>query len=122
MPSATLLIIDDNPDFRTIFQRKFSGLGYTVLGAPDGVRGLQLMLDNQPDLVLLDLNMPVRGGLETLRLLRSVQLQTKVILLTGFIDEADRLAAQALNVTDIILKPVSMKDLTEAIQTALKGA
>lgn len=122
MPSATLLIIDDNPDFRTIFQRKFSGLGYTVLGAPDGVRGLQLMLDNQPDLVLLDLNMPVRGGLETLRLLRSVQLQTKVILLTGFIDEADRLAAQALNVSDIILKPVSMKDLTKAIQTALKGA
>jgi len=118
-PRLTILLVDDNADFRIIFQRKFTDLGYEVLTAPDGVRGLQLVLNAPPDLVLLDMSMPHRGGLETLRLIRSVQPQAKVILLTGYIEDDARLEAQELGVSDVILKPVSIKDLAQSIETVL---
>jgi CheY-like chemotaxis protein len=118
-PRLTILLVDDNADFRIIFQRKFTDLGYEVLTAPDGVRGLQLVLNASPDLVLLDMSMPHRGGLETLRLIRSVQPQAKVILLTGYIEDDARLEAQELGVSDVILKPVSIKDLAQSIEAVL---
>lgn len=116
-----LLLIDDNPDFRTVFQRKFTALGYAVTTAPDGVRGLQLALDRPPDLVVLDLRMEYRDGLETLRLIRSVQAATPVIILSALVDERAQAEAHALNVAAVLLKPIGIKDLAAAIRQVLEA-
>ena len=117
-----LLLVDDNADFRTVFQRKFTYLGYQVLVAPDGVRGLQVVLNAPPDLIFLDMSMPHRGGLETLRLIRSVHSQAKVIILTGFIEDDASAEVRELGVSEVVLKPISMKDLALAVQNALGAA
>lgn len=114
-----ILLIDDDADFRSIFQRKFTELGNEVLTAPDGVRGLQVVMDATPDLVLLDLNMPHRGGIETLGLIRSVSLEVPVIILTGLLDEGAQAQIKAWAVKEVVFKPVRIKDLVIAVQKAL---
>lgn len=116
---AKLLLIDDSTDFRTVFERKFTELGHQVVTAGDGVRGLQVVMTAPLDLVLLDLNMPHRGGLETLRLIRSTQPKTRVMIISALVDDAARAEARTLGVVDIILKPVGMKELITAVDTVL---
>lgn len=116
-----LLLVDDNPDFRTVFQRKFAALGYEVLTAPDGVRGLQLVLDRAVDLVVLDLRMEYRSGLETLRLIRSVRPAVRVIILSALIDADTQAEARALGVRAVLLKPIGIKDLAAEVRQALEA-
>ena len=116
---STLLLVEDNTDFRTVLQRRFEQMGYQVLTAPDGVRGLQVAMDSAPDLILLDLNMPYRDGLETLRLIRSVKPEMKVMILTAVMDDPAQAEARKLGVTDILFKPVSIQDLAAAVRRAL---
>ena len=120
----TLLIIDDDADFRTLIERKFSPLGYEVIAAADGVQGLQMVMSNPSiDLILLDLHMPARDGLETLKMIRSVRPEAKVIIVTAYFD--DEAFAKAIagplpkEVSAILHKPVTSKDLNEAVQKAL---
>ena len=116
---STLLLVEDNTDFRTVLQRRFEQMGYQVLTAPDGVRGLQVVMDNTPDLILLDLNMPYRDGLETLRLIRTVKPGMKVMIVTAVMDDPAQAEARKLGVTDILFKPVSIQDLAAAVSRAL---
>ena len=119
---STLLIVEDNADFRTVFQRRFEQLGYHVLTAPDGVRGLQVVMDAPLDLIILDLNMPYRDGLETLRLIRSVKPKMKVMIVTAVMEEAAQGEARKLGVYEIVFKPVGIKDLAAAVSRALGQA
>ena len=119
---STLLIVEDNADFRTVFQRRFEQLGYRVLTAPDGVRGLQVAMDAPLDLVILDLNMPYRSGLDTLRLIRSVKPDLRVMIVTAVMDEPVEVEARKLGVSEIIFKPVGIKDLAAAVSRALGQA
>jgi len=118
---AKLLLIDDSTDLRTLLELKFAELGHHVLTAADGVRGLQMVLNHPLDLVLLDLNMPHRDGLETLRLIHSTQPRLKVLIITALIDDAGRAEAQALGVAGILLKPVSFKELSAVVTAALEA-
>lgn len=116
---ANFLLVDDNADFRLMLQLKFSSLGHKVFVAGDGVRGLQIVMDNMLDIILLDMSMPHRGGLETLRLIRSIQPKVKVFIVTALIEEDARKEAHKLEVADILLKPVSIKDLLSKIEQTL---
>ncbi|MBI3361146.1 MAG: response regulator [Chloroflexi bacterium] len=104
---SKILLIDDETDFRDVLQREFADLGYQALVAPDGVRGLQMVMDAPIDVVVLDLNMPHRDGMETLRLIRAVKPEARVIVLTALMDDAAQVEARQLGVTDIMFKPVS---------------
>ncbi len=117
---ANILLVDDDADFCTVLTHELADLGYRVASAPNGVSGFQTVLDAPVDLILLDWNMPQRGGLETLRLIRTVQPRVKVIIVTALIDEASRMAARQLGVTEVIFKPVSIKDLLAAVRRVLK--
>ena len=114
---SKILLIDDDADFRTVLKHEFADLGYEVLMAPDGVRGLQLVLDSSIDVIFLDLNMPHRNGIETLRLIRSVQSTVPVFIVTALIDDATRAEAGRLGIADIIFKPASIKDLIAAARS-----
>lgn len=119
---STLLLVEDNTDFRTVFQRRFEQLGYKVLTAPDGVRGLQVVMDTPLDLIVLDLNLPYRGGLETLRLIRSIRPNLKVMIVTAVMDDLAQVEARRLGVAEIVFKPVGINDLAAAVSQALGQA
>lgn len=116
-----ILLIDDDADLRTVLKAEFVRAGYDVSVAPDGVRGFQLVLDDPVDLIILDLNMPHRAGLETLRLIRSVSSTIKVIIFTGIIDDHTLAEVHKLGVSNIVFKPTSMKDLLSSVRLALEA-
>ena len=115
----SVLLVDDNADFRLVFQRKFADLGYQVLTAGDGVRGLQAVMEQPVDVILLDWNLPHRNGLETLRLIRSMNTEVPVVVITAYMDEAALEDARHLGISEVLYKPMGIKTLAHAVRKVL---
>ncbi len=78
-----ILIVDDNFDFRSTLIEYFNGKGYNVFGAEDGQKALGLIEENHYDIVLLDLNMPIMDGMETMGEIQEKAGDTHIIIVTG---------------------------------------
>lgn len=86
MAKPTILVIDDNPTIRQLYQQRFREAGFRVLLASNGDEGLTLAISGQPAAILLDIMMPVKGGLGTLEVLKTMP-ETRaipVIMLTAY--------------------------------------
>ena len=70
MNPATILVIDDEPQIRRVLRSTLSSQGYVIIEAKTGEEGIEAARKNKPDLVLLDVNMPGMGGIETCREIR----------------------------------------------------
>ena len=120
---GTVLIIDDEPSVRTATGRMLSMLGYDVLEAPDGEQGIEIfrLRRGAVDAVLLDLTMPGLSGEETLRLLRQVDAEVRIIIFSGYAEDdvAERLLP--LHPAAILHKPFTRQQIGQALQTALLG-
>jgi len=95
-----ILIAEDEKNLRKVLVMELSTEGYDVVGADDGKKALEILQKDDCDVVLLDLNMPVLGGIEVLKKMRALEIQTEVIILTGNMDittavEAMKLGASA---------------------------
>ncbi len=115
----TLLIADDSMFQRFIQAKVAREAGFTVVEAKDGIQCLQLAGSCQPDLLLLDLNMPGMGGLDVLKSLRQEGSPLKVLVLTADIQDTTRKLCEDLGVTGFINKPVSEDVLRERLLTAV---
>jgi CheY-like chemotaxis protein len=91
-PVKTILIIDDEPDFREIFSTKLSGAGYHTETASGGEEGIRKVEELHPDLILLDMNMPGMNGGEVLAKLREnpANQSSKIIFLTNLGDASNQ--------------------------------
>lgn len=94
--TVTVVVVDDTPDIRMLLRRGLQRFGpFTVIAeAGDGSEGVDQVRRHQPDLVVLDLAMPVMDGLEALPLIRQASPRSKVVVLSGF--ESDRMGRSAL--------------------------
>ena len=110
-----ILIIDDEKNIRTTLARGLDLEGFAVDGAEDGTSGLALLQSFAPDLVLLDLKLPDRDGLELLGELRQLAPSTAVIVMTGKGTVENAVRALKLGAIDFILKPVDF-DLHLVVQ------
>ena len=111
---STVLVVDDQPELRLLFQRVLENQGYGVCTAENGVEGLKVIEQCNPQLVLLDLAMPRMDGLGFLRAIREQQKWAKlpVIMLSGLMSPEQISAARELGVTDRLVKAeFSMKEL-----------
>jgi DNA-binding response OmpR family regulator len=120
---SRILIIEDDPDIAQSlkFYLEREG-GYRVGLAHDGEEGLRRSIEDPPDLVLLDLNLPGRDGLEVCRGLRGdLGTQTvPVIMITARIDESEKVAGLDLGADDYITKPFSMKEVLARVRAVLR--
>lgn len=120
MARERVLIIDDSADIRSFLQDMVLGpRGYVVTTATDGQSGLELALAQQPDLILLDVNMPRMTGLEVLEALREHGFSAPVILMTFYGSENIAVQAFRLGVRDYVRKPFEVGEVLEAIDRAL---
>jgi len=116
---STILIIDDHASVRALVRDYLTAKGYTVVAAADGREGLIVARAERPDLVLLDVMMPVMDGFEFMRNFRRDH-NTPVILLTARIDETDKVVGLELGADDYVTKPFGMQELVARIRAVLR--
>lgn len=119
-----ILIIDDEPDILTVYQQRLAASGYEVITATDGHRGLRTARQVRPDLILLDVMMPARSGIEVLTDIRAdAKLkETKVLMLTAKSDVDTVRAVAQLGVSGYLLKTTEPRKLVAKIREVLPSA
>jgi DNA-binding response OmpR family regulator len=119
--SCKVLVVDDEPMLRNLLCRLLRTEGYEVLEAEDGQAALDLVARERPDLILLDVMMPARGGLDVLGDLRRTS-DVPVILVSALAEEADRVLGLKMGADDYVTKPFSAAELSARIESVLRRA
>ncbi len=119
--SATIALVDDDRNILTSVSIALQAEGYTVRVYSDGASALKALLDNPPDLAVLDIKMPRMDGMELLRRLRE-RSELPVIFLTSKDDELDEALGLAMGADDYIAKPFSQRLLLARIRAVLRRA
>jgi two-component system KDP operon response regulator KdpE len=119
MQDQKLLIIDDDPDLVSLLERAFSGLGAQVHSAPNGREGLRLFYAVRPDLLILDVVMPVMDGWQTLSRIRAFS-DVPVIMLSVQNSEQDVVRGLGAGAVDYVTKPFSVRVLVSRAEAVLR--
>nr|WP_307837761.1 response regulator transcription factor [Actinoplanes rishiriensis] len=106
-----VLVVDDDPDVRDSLRRSLSFEGYEVTTAGDGLQALDAIAADRPDVVVLDLQMPVLGGLEACRRLRKQGSDVPVLMLTARQATRDRVTGLDAGADDYLPKPFALEEL-----------
>jgi len=114
------MIVDDESGVRALLTDAMSLSGYETIEAKDGMSALTLLRHETPDLLIVDINMPVMDGYDLLERLRSTNNQTPVIMLTARGDRADIARGLRLGADDYVTKPFGLEELTLRVQAILK--
>ena len=114
-----VLLVDDDPDLLDLMAYALRREGYTVLAAIDGQQALQRWEAEQPDIVLLDANLPKLNGWEVCRRIRHGG-QTPIIMLTAQDEEEDVVRGLTLGADDYVTKPFSAKQLSARMKAVLR--
>jgi two-component system KDP operon response regulator KdpE len=117
--AGKVLVVDDDPQIRRVMKATLVGHGYEVIEARTGEEALEKMPAEMPNLVLLDMNMPGMGGLETCRAVRGGS-DIPVIILSVRNTEKDKVAALDAGADDYVTKPFSIEELLARIRAALR--
>ena len=119
---AKIVIIEDDLTFLDLLRVHLGGAGHEVLTAEDAVLGLRAVIDNAPDLILLDLTVPYLDGFEMIAALRNdpATQAIPVIVLTGRGDDETYTRARDLGAAELLTKPVERDLLMKAIDGRLR--
>jgi DNA-binding response OmpR family regulator len=116
---ATVLVVDDEPTVRRVVATYLRNEGHRTLEAADGLVALELLEQERPGLVVLDLMLPGIDGLELCRTIRR-RGDTPVIMLTARGEESDRIVGLDLGADDYVTKPFSPRELMARVRSVLR--
>lgn len=117
--TTLILVVEDEPRVSRYLRSSLQMSGYDVLVAADGVKALELVQENRPDLVLLDLRLPRMSGLEVLENIRQ-SFDMPVIVLTANDTEDDKVKALMLGADDYVTKPFGTRELQARITAVMR--
>jgi two-component system KDP operon response regulator KdpE len=119
MNTATVLVVDDEPQLRRTMKATLTDLGYSVIEAKTGEEAIETLRRDPADLILLDLNMPGIGGLETCRAIRETS-DVPIIVLSVRNTEHDKVDALDAGADDYVTKPFGIQELLARIRAAIR--
>src|SRR5512136_1506310 len=119
--SQKILVVDDELEIVKVVRAYLEQSGFRVITASDGPQALAVFRHEQPDLIVLDLNLPKLDGLDVCRALRH-DSNVPIIMLTARVEETDRLIGLELGADDYMTKPFSPRELVARIRTVLRRA
>jgi two-component system KDP operon response regulator KdpE len=119
-PVIRILVVDDESSIRRALRPPLMELGFQVAEASRGEEALQQLRPGAFDAVLLDVNMPGIGGIETLRRMRALSPRLPILMLTVRDQEEDKVAALDLGADDYVTKPFSTRELIARIRAAIR--
>lgn len=114
-----ILIVEDDPHIRDVLRYSFEKEALTVLEAENGLHGLEVFNQHQPDVIILDIMMPEMNGLDMCQILRK-STQTPILFLSSRDDEIDRILGLELGGDDYVAKPFSPRELMARIKVMLR--
>lgn len=117
-----VLVVEDDASIAIGLRINLETEGYDVHVADDGERGLELARSLEPDLIILDVMLPRRNGLEVLNELRGEGCATPIIILSAKSAEVDKVAGLELGAEDYVAKPFSLAELLARVRGALRRA
>lgn len=117
-----ILLIEDEPSQVELIHYNLNAEGYEVLVAVDGEEGLELALEEIPDLILLDWMLPKVSGIEVCRQLRRSKItrEIPIIMLTARSEESDKIRGLDIGADDYITKPYSIKELLARVRATMR--
>jgi DNA-binding NtrC family response regulator len=118
--NENILVVDDDPDILEVLKDRLESLGYRVLTAASGAEGLELLEKQNPQIVLLDIEMPAMGGLEVLKEIRKRELDITVVMITAYGTIERAVEAMKQGAYDFIPKPFEPDHVALIIQKALE--
>jgi two-component system, OmpR family, response regulator MprA len=116
----TILVVDDEPSVRDALERALKAQHYVVITAADGRQALHVIADERPELVLLDVLMPVMDGFEACRRLRELGDRTPVLMLTARDAVGDRVEGLDAGADDYVVKPFALEELLARCRALLR--
>ncbi|MEM7801750.1 MAG: response regulator transcription factor [Chloroflexota bacterium] len=117
--TAKILIIEDERSIQTVIRTYLENASYTVYCADDGLEGLELFREQNPDLVILDLNLPNIDGLKIASQMRD-ESDVYILMLTARSEEDDRIAGLKIGADDYMTKPFSPRELVARVEAILR--
>ena len=116
--ATTILIVEDNPDNQTIYRTILEHFGYGVLTASNGEDGIRVAREGQPDLILMDVSIPIIDGWEATKILKAdpATSQIPVVALTAHAMAADRAKATEVGCDGYLAKPVEPRRVIEEVK------
>lgn len=116
-----ILIVDDEPDIIQTLQDRLEMNGYIVLSANNGREGLEKAVEQKPDLILLDVIMPIMDGLETLEAIRKHPeiKDCSIIMVTARSQTQDIARAKTCGIDDYVVKPFDLGELLEKVENII---
>jgi DNA-binding response OmpR family regulator len=117
--ARTILVVDDEPTLRETLGEVLAADGYEVVTAADGREALLRFRERQPDLVVLDLMLPLLSGIEVCRIIRA-ESDVPVLMLTARSSELDKVVGLELGADDYVTKPFSLRELSARIRALLR--
>ncbi len=116
----TILIVEDDAPSREVVRLACSAQNHTLLEAANGVDGLAAAREQNPDLIILDINLPGMSGLDVCRRLRADGSRVPIIMLTAKADTIDVVVGLELGADDYVTKPFSPRELAARVRTVLR--
>ena len=122
MPKTKILVIEDDRPLTEVLEYNLVGAGYEVFCAHDGQDGINQARSKSPDMIILDLMIPVIDGIETCRQLRSESRtrETPIMMLTAKSEETDQLIGFSVGADDYVVKPFSVRIVLERVKSLLR--
>ncbi len=119
---ARILVVDDDPQIVRLVRSYLEQDGFSVLTAGDGDTALHLLRAERPDLMVLDLMLPQRDGLEVTRIVRAdaTLAATPILMLTARVEEIDRIVGLELGADDYVTKPFNPREITARVKAILR--
>ena len=123
IPKGKIIVADDDLDVCELLEMKLRQSNYQVHTALDGLQALEMIRSIRPNLVILDIMMPLMSGMDVLRQMRSEPAiaDIPVILMTAKRQEKDVDSGFALGVVDYIIKPFNLRDLVVQVESVISG-
>ena len=115
-----ILIIEDDPAIRTGLNEMFTTEGYSVTEADTGTKGFEIASKNNFDLIVLDLILPGKDGIEICKDLRSDGVKTPIIMVTSRKEEIDKILGLEIGADDYVTKPFSIRELLARVKALIR--
>jgi two-component system response regulator AtoC len=116
--NKSILIVDDEASMRKNISDLLSPLGYHILEAGNGDAGMMMFVQKKPDIIILDINLPGKNGLEVLKEIREISVETPIIIFTAFGTSERAIEAMKLGAFDYLEKPFELDEFVLTVERA----